>query len=44
MKIGAVCPQFEIGTDPAVIRDYGQTAEGLGFGGDGNPDRRSWRA
>lgn len=31
MKIGAVFPQTEIGTDPAVIRDFAQTAEGLGF-------------
>ena len=31
MQLGAVFPQFEIGTDPVVIRDYAQTAEGLGF-------------
>ena len=31
MKIGVVFPQTEIGSDPAVIRDYAQTAEGLGF-------------
>jgi alkanesulfonate monooxygenase SsuD/methylene tetrahydromethanopterin reductase-like flavin-dependent oxidoreductase (luciferase family) len=31
VKIGVVFPQTEIGTDPAVIRDYAQTAEGLGF-------------
>lgn len=31
MKIGVVFPQTEIGNDPAVIRDYAQTAEGLGF-------------
>lgn len=31
MRIGAVFPQTEIGTDPAVIRDYAQTVEGLGF-------------
>jgi len=31
MKIGIVFPQNEIGTDPLVIRDYAQTAEGLGY-------------
>ena len=31
MKIGVVFPQTEIGNDPIVIRDYAQTAEGLGF-------------
>ena len=31
MKIGVVFPQIEIGTDPAVIRDYAQTAEALGY-------------
>lgn len=31
MRLGAVFPQAEIGTDPAVIRDYAQTVEGLGF-------------
>ena len=31
MKIGVVFPQTEIGNDTAVIRDYAQTAEGLGF-------------
>jgi probable F420-dependent oxidoreductase len=31
MKIGLVFPQTEIGNDPAAIRDYAQTAEGLGF-------------
>lgn len=31
MKIGVVFPQTEIGNDPAAIRDYIQTAEGLGF-------------
>jgi probable F420-dependent oxidoreductase len=31
MKIGVVFPQTEIGSDPAAIRDYAQTAEGLGF-------------
>ena len=31
MKIGVVFPQTEIGSDPAAIRDYAQTAEGLGY-------------
>ena len=31
MKIGAVFPTTEIGSDPAVIRDWTQTAEGLGY-------------
>jgi probable F420-dependent oxidoreductase len=31
MRIGIVFPQTEFGNDPAAIRDYAQTAEGLGF-------------
>jgi probable F420-dependent oxidoreductase len=31
MRIGVVFPQTEIGDDPAVVRDYAQTAEGLGY-------------
>jgi probable F420-dependent oxidoreductase len=31
MKIGAVFPQLEIGSDPAVIRDYTQAVESMGF-------------
>lgn len=31
MRIGAVFPQTEFGSDPAAIRDYAQMAEGLGF-------------
>ena len=31
MKIGAVFPHLDIGNDPAVIRDWAQTAEGLGY-------------
>src|SRR5215472_14838399 len=31
MKIGVVFPQTEIGTDPAVVRDYAQAAESLGY-------------
>ncbi len=31
MKIGVVFPQTEIGSDPTVIRDYAQAAEGAGY-------------
>jgi probable F420-dependent oxidoreductase len=31
MRVGVIFPQIEIGTDPALIRDYAQTAEGLGY-------------
>ncbi len=31
MRIGVIFPQTEIGTDPAMIRDYAQTAESLGY-------------
>jgi probable F420-dependent oxidoreductase len=31
MKIGAIFPHQEIGNDPIVIRDWAQTAEGLGY-------------
>jgi probable F420-dependent oxidoreductase len=31
MKIGVTFPQIEFGNDPAAIRDYAQTAEGLGY-------------
>ncbi|NDJ54821.1 MAG: LLM class F420-dependent oxidoreductase [Chloroflexi bacterium] len=31
MQYGVVFPQYEIGTDPAAIKDYTQTAEDLGF-------------
>lgn len=31
MKLGVVFPQTEIGNDPAVIRDYTQAAEDLGY-------------
>lgn len=31
IKIGAVFPTCEIGNDPSVIRDWAQTAEGLGY-------------
>ena len=33
MKIGAVYPHLEIGSDPVVIRDWAQTAEELGAAG-----------
>jgi probable F420-dependent oxidoreductase len=31
MKIGAVFPHLEIGSDPAILRDWAQTAEDLGY-------------
>jgi probable F420-dependent oxidoreductase len=31
MQLGVIFPQTEIGSDPAVIRDYAQAAESLGF-------------
>jgi len=31
MKLGAVFPTCEIGDDPGAIRDFAQTAEGLGY-------------
>ena len=31
MRIGVVYPQTEFGNDPQAIRDYAQTAEGLGY-------------
>ncbi|HEX4206751.1 MAG TPA: LLM class F420-dependent oxidoreductase [Ktedonobacteraceae bacterium] len=31
MQIGVTFPQSEIGADPAVIRDYAQAVEGLGY-------------
>ncbi|PZC49754.1 MAG: Flavin-dependent oxidoreductase, luciferase family [Chloroflexi bacterium] len=31
MRIGAIFPQTEIGSDPAVIRDFAQAVEGMGF-------------
>ena len=31
MKLGAVFPQTEIGSDPKVVRDFAQTVEEAGF-------------
>ena len=31
MKLDVVFPQTEIGSDPAVIRDYAQAAESAGY-------------
>ena len=31
MQIGVVFPQTEIGSDPGALRDYAQSAEGLGY-------------
>jgi len=33
VKIGAIFPHQEIGSDPVVIRDWAQAAEALGYGG-----------
>lgn len=32
MQVGVTFPQTEIGADPAVLRDYAQAAEALGYG------------
>src|SRR5579885_1964305 len=31
MRIGVVFPQTEIGSDPGVVREYAQAAEGMGY-------------
>ena len=31
MRTGVVFPQAEIGDDPVLVRDFAQTAEGLGY-------------
>ena len=31
MQVGVVFPQTEIGSDPSVLRDFAQAAEGLGY-------------
>jgi len=31
MKLGVTFPQLEIGSDPAVLRDYAQTAQDVGY-------------
>lgn len=31
MQVGIIFPQFEIGTDPALIRDFAQAAESAGY-------------
>jgi probable F420-dependent oxidoreductase len=31
MRVGVTLPQTEIGSDPLVLRDYAQAAEGLGY-------------
>lgn len=52
MKVGVVFPQTEIGSDPVVVRDYAQTAEGLGYShllvydhvlGANTTDRPNWK-
>jgi len=53
MRVGVVFPQTEIGADPYYIKDYGQTAEELGFShilaydhviGANPASRPNWRA
>ncbi|HEX5501192.1 MAG TPA: LLM class F420-dependent oxidoreductase [Thermomicrobiales bacterium] len=52
MRIGAIFPQLEIGTDPALLKDYAQAVEGLGYThllaydhvlGAGTATRPDWR-
>src|SRR5215212_11898967 len=31
MRLGAIFPQLESGSDPVAIRDYAQAVEGLGY-------------
>ena len=31
MRLGAIFPHYEIGSDPAAIRDWAQAAENLGY-------------
>jgi probable F420-dependent oxidoreductase len=50
MQIGLIYPQTEYGIDPIAIRDYAQTAEGLGYSHivaydhvlGANPERPGW--
>lgn len=50
MRFGVVLPQTQIGADPAVLRDYAQAAEGMGYHHllaydhvlGANPDREGW--
>ena len=50
MKFGVVFPQTQLGADPAVLRDYVQAAEGMGYHHllaydhvlGANPDRDGW--
>ncbi|MBM4263658.1 MAG: LLM class F420-dependent oxidoreductase [Deltaproteobacteria bacterium] len=53
MRVGVVFPQTEIGSDPAVIKDYAQAAEELGYlhilvydhvVGANSASRPNWRA
>lgn len=52
MRIGAIFPQLEIGTDPAMLKDYAQAVEGMGYThllaydhvlGAGTATRPDWR-
>ncbi len=52
MKFGVVFPQTQIGADPAVLRDFVQAAEGMGYHHllaydhvlGANPDRPGWES
>ncbi len=52
MRFGAVFPQTQLGADPAVLRDFVQAAEGMGYHHllaydhvlGANPDRPGWEA
>jgi probable F420-dependent oxidoreductase len=52
MRIGAIFPQLEIGTDPAMLKGYAQAVEGMGYThilaydhvlGAGTATRPDWR-
>ena len=51
MKFGVVLPQTQLGADPAVLRDFVQAAEGMGYHHllaydhvlGANPDRPGWQ-
>lgn len=52
MRYGVVLPQTQLGADPAVLRDFVQAAEGMGYHHllaydhvlGANPDREGWSA
>ena len=38
MKLSVTVPYIDVGGDPITVRDFAQTAEGLGYDGLGAPD------